>query len=46
MPFLFFSFPGAGSDGALTLDHRPDNDAERARIEAAGGTVEVWDGRS
>lgn len=26
----------------LTKDHHPDRDDERARIEAAGGSVIVW----
>lgn len=35
---------GAGTDGGLTTDHKPDHDSERERIERTGGRVEMVQG--
>lgn len=35
---------GGGTDEGLTIDHKPNHDSERERIERCGGTVEVATG--
>ena len=38
------SLVGAGTDGALTTDHKPDHPDERARITRTGGEVKLVSG--